>query len=72
MADFADVAETIIEQDLEHQLANMPKFDEESLAECEQCEELIPMQRRKLGGVRLCIGCQTVVEQKNKHFGVKR
>ena len=72
MADFADVADTIIEQDLEHQLANMPKFNTESLAECEECEEVIPLQRRKLGGVRLCIDCQTALERKSNKWGTIR
>ncbi|HCU1882751.1 TPA: TraR/DksA family transcriptional regulator, partial [Acinetobacter baumannii] len=37
MADFADVASTLSEQDLDHALANIKHFDQVSNYECEDC-----------------------------------
>ncbi|MRA45293.1 TraR/DksA family transcriptional regulator [Acinetobacter pittii] len=68
MADFADVASTLSEQDLDHALANIKHFDQVSNFECEDCGEEIPVQRRQLGGVTRCVGCQTELEAKQKHF----
>jgi len=68
MADFADVASTLSEQDLDHALANIKHFDQVSNYECEDCGAEIPAQRRQLGGVTRCIGCQTKLEAKQKHF----
>lgn len=68
MADYADVASTLSEQDLDHALANIQHFDRVSNYECEDCGEEIPEQRRKLGAVTLCIGCQTAFEAKQKHI----
>ena len=36
--------------------------------ECLECGCQIPEQRRALGGVTLCIDCQTVVEIHNKQY----
>lgn len=68
MADIADVATDIIEQDLGHTLANLPKFDTPSYYECQECGEEIPEQRRKHGGITRCIACQTNLEAKQKHL----
>ncbi|MDS7929598.1 TraR/DksA family transcriptional regulator [Acinetobacter sp. V102_4] len=68
MADYADVASTLIEQDLAHALANIKHFDQVSHYECEDCGEEIPAQRRQLGGVTRCVGCQAVLEAKQKHI----
>ena len=36
----------------------------ESLTHCEECEEVIPEARRKaIPGVRLCVSCQSEIEQ---------
>lgn len=72
MADFADVADDVIAQHLVNKLQALPKFDAPSNMECEECGEVIPEQRRKLGGVTLCIGCQTEVERTAKQFGARR
>lgn len=39
----------------------------ESLSECDECGEDIPLARQKaVKGCRLCIGCQSVLEIKRK------
>ncbi len=68
MADYADVASTLSEQDLDIALANIKHFDQVSNYECEDCGAEIPEQRRKLGSVTLCISCQSVLEAKQKHL----
>ena len=68
MADYADVASTLSEQDLDIALANIKHFDQVSNYECEDCGAEIPEQHRKLGGVTLCIACQSVLEAKQKHL----
>lgn len=67
MADIADVAADVIEQNLAHTLQNIRRIETPSLFECEECGEQIPEQRRKQGGITLCIGCQTELEAKQKH-----
>ena len=43
--------------------------DGESLTNCEECESLIPEARRKaIPGVRLCINCQSALEEKQTTF----
>lgn len=68
MPDLADIAADIIEEDLMHTLQNAKQFDTPSNFECDECGAVIPEQRRKLGGVTLCIGCQTQLEAKQKHL----
>ncbi|MFU8924924.1 TraR/DksA C4-type zinc finger protein [Acinetobacter puyangensis] len=67
MADIADVAADVIEQNLAHTLQNIRRTETPSLFECSECGEEIPEQRRKHGGITLCIGCQTELEAKQKH-----
>lgn len=41
----------------------------ESLAHCEECEDVIPETRRKaMRGVRLCISCQQELEIEHKNL----
>lgn len=68
MADFADTASDIEAECLQQSLQNRPQFTAHSNYECEDCGEEIPAQRRALGGVTRCIGCQTQFEAKQKHF----
>ena len=68
MADLADVAERVIANNLEASLQNRRNYELISEFECEECGNEIPEQRRKLGGVTLCIDCQSVLEAKQKHF----
>lgn len=67
MADLADVAERVIANNLEALLQNRKNYELISEFECEECGNEIPEQRRKLGGVTLCIDCQSVLEAKQKH-----
>lgn len=68
MADLADVADGVIASNLEASLQNRKNYELISALECEECGTEIPEQRRKLGGVTLCIDCQSVLEAKQKHF----
>lgn len=68
MPDFADVAADIAQTDLDHALHNAKRVEFPSNYECEECGTEIPEQRRKLGSVTLCIGCQSALESKQKHF----
>lgn len=50
---------------LEHIREQLPRG--ESLCECEECGENIPIGRREaMPGVRLCIGCQSVRDRERK------
>ncbi len=43
--------------------------DGESLTHCEECEATIPEARRKaIPGVRLCVNCQSALEEKQTAF----
>ena len=68
MADIADIATESIETALANTIQNIRRFEAPSLFECEECHKTIPEQRRKLGGVTLCITCQSVLEAKQKHL----
>lgn len=57
MADIVDIADGVIEQNLEHALSNIPRYTGISAKECE-CGEPIPEGRRQaIPGVQLCVGC---------------
>ncbi|ENW79748.1 hypothetical protein F909_02851 [Acinetobacter sp. ANC 3929] len=68
MPDFADVAADISQTDLDHALHNAKREEFTIYFQCEECGTEIPEQRRRLGSVTLCIGCQTALEAKQKHF----
>jgi len=41
----------------------------ESLANCENCDEEIPLARQKaIPGVRLCVQCQSIIEKQEQFF----
>ena len=47
-------------------LARSQLPDGESLTHCEECETVIPEARRKaIPGVRLCVSCQSALEEKD-------
>lgn len=66
MTDIIDQANTIAEETLSRALANAPKFNRPSLAECDDCGETIPPQRCQLGGVTRCVDCQTYHDEKQR------
>ena len=68
MVDLVDIAEEFRAKQLQEQLNARPQFYAVSHFECDECGDVIPEQRRKLGGVTLCIACQSVLEAKQKHF----
>lgn len=64
MADIADQAYQ--ESEFHHQLAlsGRPRFEGESLRECEDCGFDIEEKRRELlRGVRKCVSCQDIAER---------
>lgn len=68
MSDPADVANEIMAEHLAITLNNRQQYDTLSEYECEECGTEIPEQRCALGGVKLCIGCQTAIENNQKHY----
>ncbi|MCF5057481.1 DnaK suppressor protein [Pseudomonas proteolytica] len=58
MADIADFAGEVIEQTVEHALAQIPSYTGISATECAGCGELIQEGRRvAIPGVQLCTPC---------------
>ncbi|WP_330847854.1 TraR/DksA C4-type zinc finger protein [Acinetobacter sp. ME22] len=66
MSDDADFASERDEQMLASIIGHRQQFTGVSLHECEECGDIIPEQRRKLGGVKYCIKCQSYFETKAK------
>ena len=60
MADFADESSDLTDFELKIALGNRSNDIAESEHECTDCGDEIPEQRRSIGGVTRCIGCQTV------------
>ena len=62
MADEVDLAQSFIPvvdtSDISY------KFTLPSEKFCEECDEEIPQKRRDLGGVTLCVHCQSFLERK--------
>lgn len=67
MVDLADAAADLTEHRLKQALEQRQNFDAVSETECCSCGEVIPEQRRALGGVKYCIECQTALEHDLKH-----
>ena len=68
MADLADGAGEISDERLAYALENRQQYNQVSEFECLECGNEIPEQRRALGNVKLCIGCQMAVETENKLY----
>lgn len=72
MADIADRAEALEANQREDALAafvrsRQEQLSRESLSECETCEVSIPVERQvAVPGVRLCINCQSRLEQQQR------
>ncbi|MBF7690847.1 TraR/DksA C4-type zinc finger protein [Acinetobacter pollinis] len=62
MADNIDIAQR---NQLNQVKVAFKNYDIPSLKECEICGEDIPIQRQKLGAVKLCIDCATHAEKQN-------
>lgn len=67
MVDLVDMAEDFHALQLQEQINARPQFHAVSNFECDECGDVIPEQRRKLGGVTLCVTYQGVLEAKQKH-----
>lgn len=68
MVDLVDMAEEFQAMNLQEKINARAQFTAYSNHECEECGDEIPAQRRAIGGVTHCIGCQTKIEAKQKHF----
>lgn len=69
MADDIDIAQERQERALEQQLAQRVQYKGESAEFCEECGDAIPQARRELiPGVQLCVSCQSVRDDKSRHF----
>lgn len=68
MVDLVDMTEEFQAMNLQDRINARAQFTTHSNYECEDCGEEIPAQRRAIGGVTHCIGCQTKLEAKQKHY----
>ena len=64
MADDIDRANATIDAEMRARLRALPTFTVPSLLDCHECGDEIPSKRRAIGGVTLCIDCQTVYEKR--------
>lgn len=65
MADAADVANERMDLIIESHLAARHRFEGVSATHCNECDETIPERRRELlPGVRLCVECQQLEEDR--------
>ncbi len=66
MADIADIANDYAERELAERLYSRVKYVGESLHECEDCGEEIPVARRLIiPGIRKCRDCAELAERRN-------
>lgn len=63
-----DIASNYEAHSIETALSQRVRFEGESLEECVKCGGDIPLKRQKLGGVTMCIDCQSILESKSKHY----
>lgn len=71
MADICDQADEVIAEDLNHALANIPRYEGVSATECEECGDDIPNERREaVRGATTCFECACRIELAKK--GVRR
>lgn len=68
MTDIIDQANDVAQQSIERAIANAPKFNGPSLAECQDCGDHIPLQRQQLGSVTRCIDCQQYFDKKQRGY----
>ena len=68
MTDIIDTANDVAQQVVERAIANAPKFNGPSLAECQDCGYHIPLQRQQLGSVTRCIDCQQYFDKKQRGY----
>lgn len=67
MADIADVAADRIENNILASLAQIPRYQGQSAAECQGCGGEIPEARQKaIPGVELCVDCQQTREARKQ------
>ena len=68
MTDIIDQANDVAQQSIDRAIANTPKFNGPSLAECQDCGDHIPLQRQQLGSVTRCIECQQYFDKKQRGY----
>ena len=62
MADDIDRAQERQDLEMAARMQMAQRFDKPSLAECDECGEEIPAERRAIGGVTRCVDCQNHFE----------
>lgn len=68
MADDIDIATERHQRQLDQLVAARTQYSGASAEYCSECDAVIPEARRKhIPGVQLCVRCQTIHEQKNRH-----
>ncbi|AYW60726.1 TPA: TraR/DksA C4-type zinc finger protein [Pseudomonas aeruginosa] len=66
MADICDIANDHAERELAERLYSRVKYVGESLHQCEDCGEEIPLARRSIiPGIRKCRDCAELAERRN-------
>ncbi|HDY5286382.1 TPA: TraR/DksA C4-type zinc finger protein [Pseudomonas aeruginosa] len=66
MADCVDIANDYAERELAERLYSRVKYVGESLHQCEDCGEEIPLARRSIiPGIRKCRDCAELAERRN-------
>lgn len=67
MADIADIANDAVQATLERNLAGLlGNRSTASRETCIDCEDVIPPERRRLGGKVRCLSCQQDHETRNR------
>ena len=70
MADVMDLAQQREQEERERHIYNArSRISTPSRFLCEECDAPIPQARRSaVPGVALCVSCQQIAEQRNKHY----
>jgi phage/conjugal plasmid C-4 type zinc finger TraR family protein len=69
MADDIDRAQERQQMEMEQLVANRTQYQGVSAELCEECGADIPAARReKVPGVQLCVSCQTLEENRSRHY----
>lgn len=67
MADIADRASKITDDEIERLVNSRVRYVGESAEFCHECEEMIPQARREaIPGVTLCVPCQEWSDKRNR------
>jgi len=63
-----DQIDASVEDAIELARSRLPRG--KSLHHCEECNDVIPLARRKaIPGIHLCVSCQSDLDEQQAHFG---